>query len=356
LDLDGTLWGGIVGEVGSDGIHLGPAAPGIEFVEFQRALLNLTRRGIILALCSKNNMDDAMAVIRHHKYMVLREEHFGSMRINWKNKADNIRDIARELNIGLDSIVFIDDNPTERELVRQLLPEVLTVEMPKDFSRYRSTLESLSDFELLAVTREDEMRAAQYQASGKRQATRSMAKSLGEYLCSLNIKVEIELADTKHLSRLVQLFNKTNQFNLTTRRYQAGDVDNFLKSKNARMYTLSVQDRFGDHGLVGIALIFLDGQTWKIDSFLMSCRVMGLSVETAFLAKICDDALGEDIQTLVGEYLPTSKNHPVKEFYATHRFNLDRDDDGHQFWKLNLDDGAIKKPEWISISYENAQL
>ena len=191
LDLDGTPWGGILGELGPDGIHLGPTAPGVEYVDFQRALLDLSQRGILLAVCSKNNLEDALAVIRNHEYMVLREGHFSAIRINWRNKAENIREIAEELNIGLEAMVFIDDNATERELVRQLLPEVLTVEPPSDPSRYRTMLEDMSDFELLAITREDELRGAQYQAMQRRRAARRAAVSLEQYLHSLEIKAEI---------------------------------------------------------------------------------------------------------------------------------------------------------------------
>ena len=218
LDLDGTLWGGIVGEVGAEGVALGPIAPGIEYLDFQRALLELTRRGILLAVCSKNNPEDALPVIRSHPHMLLREEQFAAMRINWKNKADNIREIAQELNIGLDSLVFFDDNPNERELIKQVLPEVLTVELPRDPSLYRRMLEDMTDFDLLSLTKDDEMRVARYQANAKRQAAKSTAVSLDEYLQSLKIRVSIHLASRDALNRLVQLFNKTNQFNLTTKR------------------------------------------------------------------------------------------------------------------------------------------
>ena len=284
LDLDGTLWGGIVGELGPEGIHLGPTVPGKEYMDFQRALLNVSRRGILLAICSKNNPEDVLPVLREHKYMILREEHFGAMRINWRNKAENIKEIAEELNIGLDSLVFIDDNPNERELVRQLLPEVLTVEFPRDPSRFRMTLESLSDFELLAITKEDEMRLAQYQAIGKRHAMRNAATSLEEYLYSLALKITIELKKSEVLIRLVQMFNKTNQFNLTTRRYQTSDVERFLRSDEYRVYTLDVSDRFVNHGIVGTAVVHTDRIQWRVDSLLMSCRVMGLTIEQAFLA------------------------------------------------------------------------
>lgn len=355
LDLDGTLWGGIVGELGVEGIHLGPTAPGVEYMDFQKALLNLTRRGILLAVCSKNNPEDAMPVIRDHKYMLLREEHFSAMRINWRNKAANLREIAQELNIGFDSIVFIDDSPTERELVRQLLPEVLTVELPTDPSRYRMTLEDMSDFELLAITREDEKRGAQYQTMRKRAAVRNTTASLEEYLHSLDMKAEITLASSEALNRLVQMFNKTNQFNLTTRRYQMADMDSFLNSDKDLVYALQVSDRFGDHGLVGAAIIHEEGQRWRIDSLVMSCRVMGLSVERAFLHRIYDDARQAGITTLIGEFIPTKKNQPVKDFYHTHGFRLINETDGHQIWDFSVKVGRIDKPSWITTTGVSAR-
>jgi FkbH-like protein len=350
LDLDGTLWGGIVGEAGIDGIKLGPIAPGIEYVEFQRALAALAKKGIILAICSKNNRDDVLPVLRSHDHMVLREQHFSAMKINWANKADNIRELAKEMNIGLDSMVFMDDNPVERELVRQVLPEVLTVDMPKDPSRYRAVLESMTDFELLAVTREDEMRGQQYQAMAQRQAMKSNSDSLESYLRSLDIRADITFAGQGQLARLVQLFNKTNQFNLTTKRYQAVDVDKFHNSQDCRLYVLSVKDRFGDHGLVGTALVRVEGRVWSIDSFLMSCRVMGLSVETAFLARICQDAIKEGVTMLKGEFRQTEKNHPAKEFYRQQGFKLEEDQDDRQNWVADLADVKIEKPDWIAES------
>lgn len=356
LDLDGTLWGGIVGEVGVEGVALGPTAPGIEYVDFQRALLGLTRRGILLAVCSKNNPEDALPVIRTHPHMVLREEQFAAMRINWRNKADNIREIAQELNIGLDSLVFVDDNPNERELIRQVLPEVLTVDLPKDPSLYRRMLEDMTDFDLLALTKEDEMRVAQYQANTKRQAAKSTAVSLDEYLQSLEIQVAIDLAPRDALNRVVQLFNKTNQFNLTTKRYQVEDVTRFMESEEYRIYDLHVADRFGDHGLVGTAVIHKQREEWCIDSLLMSCRVMGLGVETAFLERIYSDAVRERVVRLIGEYVQTKKNQPVKEFYAQHGFSLSNDEDGRQEWKLNVAATPIKKPSWITIETREGTL
>jgi len=350
LDLDGTLWGGIVGEAGAEGIALGPTAPGIEYVEFQRALLDLTRRGVLLAVCSKNNPEDALPVIRSHPHMVLREEHFAAMRVNWNNKADNIAEIAEELNIGLDSLVFIDDNPNERELIRQLLPEVTTVELPRDPSLYRRMLEDMTDFDLLALTAEDEKRAARYQENAKRRAERGAAASLDEYLRSLQIRAEIGLASPDALGRLVQMFNKTNQFNLTTKRYQAEDVTRFLRSDAHRVYGLRVADRFGDHGLVGAAVVLAEDGAWRIDSLLMSCRVMGLGVETAFLHRICADAAERSVPRLVGEYVPTRKNVPVKSFYADHGFALAREEKGRQEWALDIAARPVPMPSWVAAA------
>jgi FkbH-like protein len=349
VDLDGTLWGGVVGEVGPEGIQLGPTVPGAEYVDFQQALLNLTKRGILLAICSKNNTDDVMPVLREHKHMVLREEHFSAIRINWRNKAENLAEIADELNIGLDTLVFLDDNPAERALVRQFLPEVLTVELPRDASQLRSTLEELTDFELLALTREDELRVDQYQANRRRQALERTSASLNAYLHSLEIKADIGRAGQHHVPRLVQMFNKTNQFNSTTRRYQTQEMSRFVTSSGHRVYVLEVADRFGEHGLVGAAIVRDEGETWYIDSFLLSCRVMGLSVETALLKRIYDGARAHNVQRLVGEFIATAKNGPTADFYGRHGFRLDGDVNGTQSWILDPSVERVEDPDWIAV-------
>jgi FkbH-like protein len=354
VDLDNTLWGGVVGEVGPDGIQLGPTAPGVEYVELQEALLNLTRRGVLLAACSKNNLDDVLPVLREHRAMVLREEHFAAMRINWRNKAENLAEIATELNIGLDALVFLDDNPVERELIRQVLPEVLTVELPRDASLYRETLEELADFELLALTREDELRVSQYQANRRRQALEQSSGSLDEYLRSLEIRAEIGRAAGHHVPRLVQMFNKTNQFNTTTRRYQAPDVEGFLASPAHRVYVLDVADRFGDHGLVGTAVVREDGEAWVIDNVLLSCRAMGLSVETTLLRQIADAARARGVARLVGEFAPTAKNAPCADFYSRHGFRREGDGAGAQAWVLDPRAVRIEDPAWIAVTVTGA--
>lgn len=349
LDLDGTLWGGIVGELGAEGIHLGPSVPGEEYTEFQRALLNLSRRGILLAICSKNNMEDVLPVLRSHPHMVLKEDHFAAMRVNWNNKAENIREIAEELNIGLDSLVFIDDNPNERELVRQMLPEVLTVTPPTDPSRYRAFLEALTDFELLSITQEDTERVAHYQAIGKRQAIKNAAASIEDYLASLELHVQIEPANADHITRVAQMCGKTNQFNLTTRRYQSADIERFVRSQEHVVYIMRVRDRFVDHGIVGAAIISKQKMDWRIDELLMSCRVMGLTIEQAFMARLVHDARKSGAETLVGEFIPTKKNVPVRELYPKLGFHLVSDIDEHQLWGLVLKKAAEAVPSWITM-------
>jgi FkbH-like protein len=329
-------------------VQLGPTAPGIEYLEFQEGLLNLTRRGILLAISSKNNPDDVLPIIRKHPYMRLREEHFAAVRINWRSKVENLPEIAQELNIGLDSLVFMDDNPHECEMMRQMLPEVLTVSLPSDPSRYRETLQEMSDFELLAITQEDETRSAQYQAMSHRRSVRAAAASLEDYLHSLDIHAIVEYAREMDVDRLVQMHNKTNQFNLTTRRYQAADITRFLAGGVYRVYTLHVQDRFGDHGFVGAAVIRSDNSRWHIDSLLMSCRVMGLGVETVLLHRIYEDAARMGITSLLGEFIPTKQNHPVKDLYEVHGFTA-APEHGENYWQLKTSETTIARPNWIKI-------
>ena len=220
LDLDNTLWGGIVGEDGFDGISLGPTYPGNSFVEFQRILLSLWKRGIILAINSRNNPDDALQVIRKHPYMILKEEHFASTRINWNDKATNLKEISKELNIGLSSIVYFDDDPVNRELIRSIMPEVLTVELSNDPSLYAQSLTELNDFNILQITEEDFNRGQMYTQQKSRIELENNISNLDDFLQHLEIKVNIKNASNFTIPRISQLTLKTNQFNLTTKRYQ----------------------------------------------------------------------------------------------------------------------------------------
>ena len=322
LDLDNTLWGGVIGEDGLAGIQLGSEAPGSAYVAFQRELERLWRRGILLAISSKNNLDDALSVFEQHPDMVLKLSHFAAYRINWEPKEHNIREIARELNIGLDSLVFLDDNPVERAKVRDELPMVLTPELPTDPAHYRRALLELGVFDTLALTEEDRNRNKLYteqQARQQYEATFSSG-SLDDYLAGLQMTVHIEPANNLTLPRIAQLTRKTNQFNLTTRRYTEAQIDE-MRARGSLVFGMSVSDRFGDNGLVGVAIVSpRSHDVWEIDTFLMSCRVMGRDVETALLAALAQQVRERGARHLDGWYIPTAKNAPVKDFYPRHGF------------------------------------
>jgi len=352
LDLDNTLWGGIIGEDGFEGIQLGKDPPGNAFVDFQRLLLSYYNRGIILAINSKNNYDDAIKVIKRHPHMVLREKHFAAMRINWQNKVENMIELAKEINIGLDSMVFIDENPHEREQVRQVLPQVLVVEMSSSPYLYRQALENINDFNILVFTEEDKMRGEMYYASRMRSELQKSVVSLEDFLTSLEMKAIIRQADDFSLPRVTSLVNKTNQFNLTTRRYTASKIKKVKDEKNKfNLYTLQVIDKFGDEGIVGVAIVRKEPQTWIIDSFLMSCRVIGRKLETAFLAAIVADAKEKGVSTIVGEYVATKKNEPAKSFYPDHRFLKRKDFE----WVLDLAKTTISTPPWVEVRREQLE-
>ncbi|HEX8036246.1 MAG TPA: HAD-IIIC family phosphatase [Ktedonobacterales bacterium] len=351
LDLDNTLWGGVVGEDGPHGIALGQEAPGNAYRAFQEAILSLWKRGVILAINSKNNEADALEVLEQHPDMVLRPSHFAAMRINWLDKATNLRSIAEELNIGLDSMVFVDDNPAECALVRSRLPQVLTVALPQDPALYRGTLLALTDFDTLTLTDEDRKRGQLYALRRERQQWEaSHSGDLGGYLSDLQLQVKVEAADTFAIPRITQLIGKTNQFNVTTRRHSETMVRSFAASGDSSVYSVRVQDRFGDHGLVGAAIVKHLGETWEIDSLLMSCRVLARGVETALLSVLADTARQHGASTLRGVFIPTAKNAPARDFYRDHGFSLIREEqDGTQIWELDLHTATVAPPSWLTL-------
>jgi len=321
LDLDNTLWGGVVGEDGFEGIELGPKAPGSAFVEFQRHLLSLYQRGVILAVNSKNNPEDALKVLRDHPYMVLREENFASLRINWIDKISNMREIAEELNIGLDSIVYFDDDPINREIMAKALPEVLTVDLPKDPSLYTPRLVRLNDFNVLKITTEDAKRGEMYLQQRKRSELEKTVSNMEDFLSQLGIKIKIKKADQFTIPRIAQLILKTNQFNLTTHRYQEEDIRNFSHDKNMLVGCAQVEDKFGDNGITGAFIVRKDNPSeWTIDTFLLSCRVMGRGAEDAIMAFILNEAKAEGVTKIRGQYIPTNKNKPCEDFLPSYGF------------------------------------
>ena len=345
IDLDNTLWGGVIGEDGVSGIKIGPEHPGAVYLDVQRAILDLYHRGVILAICSKNDESDAMAAIEQRPGMLLRRRHFGAWRINWNDKAQNLREIAAELNIGVDAIAFLDDNPAEREWIRRQLPEATVIELPAAALGYARALRESPVFERLTLTAEDRERGRYYAEQRLRQPP--TGASLEEFYSSLAMEVEIATVTPETLPRVAQLTQKTNQFNLTTRRYSEQQIAEFAARPAWRVYALHVRDTFGDHGLVGVALTHSSGDTCEIDTFLLSCRVIGRTVETGFLAALAEQALADGQRRLVGFFVPTKKNLPAKDFYASHGFTCIDDGEGESRWEFDLTQGQIQDPAWI---------
>lgn len=317
LDLDNTVWGGVVGDDGVEGIVLGQgSALGEAFVAFQAYARELARRGIILAVCSKNDEVNAREPFEKHPDMVLRSGDIACFIANWSNKADNIRAIAQQLNIGLDSLVFVDDNPFERNLVRQELPMVAVPELSDDPASYPQAIADAGYFEGLSITAEDRLRGAQYQENQARAQLQASATDLAGYLRSLEMQLLVRPFDRVGLQRIVQLINKSNQFNLTTRRYTDEDVLAIMEDTSALGLQLRLLDRLGDNGMIAVVIGRIENQSdFRIDTWLMSCRVLGRQVEAATLNLIAANASRLGASRLIGEYIPTAKNGMVKDHY-----------------------------------------
>lgn len=353
LDLDNVLWGGILGEDGFDGIKLGDGPMGRAYVDFQRLLLSYYNRGIILAINSKNNYDEAMKVIREHPNMVLKEKHFASIQINWRDKVENMINISKDLDIGLESMIFIDDSPQERERMKMALPQVLVIDLPSSPFRYCQALQSINDLNTLTFSDEDKRRGEMYYARRRRKQLMEIKGTLEEFLKSLDMSVEIKYADAFTTPRITSLINRTNQFNLTARRYTQFEVEEMItKPDKFQVYSLRVSDKFGDEGIVGVAIIRKDGDIWMIDSFLLSCRVIGRKIETIFLAKIIEDAKKNGVSILIGEYIPTGRNSLVKSFYKEHGFEKMCEEENVIRWWINPKTSKIIIPEWVKVQYD----
>ena len=326
LDLDNTLWGGVVGEDGFNGIKLGPDPPGNAFVEFQKTLLSLHQRGIILAINSKNNYDDAIKVIREHPYMQLKEDNFASLKINWNDKVSNLKEIADEINIGLDSIVFFDDDPVNREYVRINLPQVQTIELPQDPSEFANILKHLNEFSVLKITQEDQQRGKMYAEQRKRTDLEKSVPDLEGFLKQLDLRVLIKIANDFTIPRISQLTLKTNQFNLTTKRYQESDIKKFAQDKDYLVGCAQVEDKFGDNGITGVFIVNKKNpKEWYLDTFLLSCRVMGREVEKGILSYVIGKAKESGAQQLRAQFVPTLKNKPVEDFLPNCGFKKESD-------------------------------
>ncbi len=347
LDLDDTLWGGVFGEEGLEGISLGPSGKGAAFMEFQRRLLSLQERGILLAINSKNNPEDGLEVIREHPHMLLKEKNFACLKINWNDKVSNMKEIAQELNIGLDSMVFFDDNPVNREFLKKALPEILTVNLPDDPSLYASTLTKMNDFNVLKITDEDKNRGKMYLEQKDRKDLQKSTTTLDEFLNQLDTKIKIKKADKFTIPRISQLTLKTNQFNLTTHRYQEEEISNFAQDNNMLVGCAQVEDKFGDNGITGVFIIDKNNSSeWILDSFLLSCRVMGRKVEEAIMGHIINLAKDQGVKKIKADYIPTKKNIPCELFLPNYGF---KKEDEHWLFSINE---QIEIPKCIEIKTE----
>ena len=319
VDLDNTLWGDVVGEVGWEQIQLGGHDPaGEAFADFQRGLKALSNRGILLAIVSKNEEAVALEAIRRHPEMKLSLEDFAGWRINWNDKAQNLVELAQELNVGLEAAVFIDDQPAERDRIRQALPEVLVPDWPGDWSRYASALASLNCFDVPAVTSEDGRRTQMYAEQRQRKQFRTNFLSLQEWLDSLDLTLRIEELNESNLMRAAQLLNKTNQLNMSCRRLTGEELRLWAEQPACSLWTYHVSDRFGDSGLTGLSSLLIENGKGQMVDFLLSCRVMGRGVEEAILHHVAEQAQERGMSELFGDYVETERNAPCRELLGQH--------------------------------------
>lgn len=323
LDLDNTLWGGVIGELGTEGIHLDFTGSGARFRDFQQRILELKNAGVLLAAISKNNLEDALAGIDHHPAMLLRSNDFVAIRANWEPKPKNLQAIAHELNIGVDSFVFVDDNPIERETMQIALPEVAVPDFPSDSSCLERFMREVAREYFLQVrlTREDTVKTEQYRADASRKAQQSTFANIGDYLASLEMQMSIQELNESNLARAAQLTQKTNQFNLATRRYAETDLQKLLQAPDTLVLIADLSDRFGAYGKIALCIVHIEQETAAVDTYLMSCRVMERGVETAFLNEIEQRLVSRGVKEITASYVPSGKNAVVSDFW--HRMGYD---------------------------------
>ncbi|MFY9853404.1 MAG: HAD-IIIC family phosphatase [Terracidiphilus sp.] len=338
LDLDNTLWGGVIGDDGLEGIELGTTSPrGEAYRDLQMYLLELSKRGVLLAVCSKNDYDRAIEPFEKHPEMVLRLKDIVCFKANWEPKSDNILQIARELNLGLDSLVFLDDNRAEIEIVNQFAPEVTTIWAGDDPSEFVAKLKDSRLFELRKVTAEDVQRVQQYKLESERQQLLSASTDMGAYLDSLEMTGIIKPFDRLDAPRIAQLIAKSNQFNLTTRRRTEAEVLGIAEDEYFRSFTMRLSDRFGDHGLIAVVIGNVHEKEFVIDTWLMSCRVLKRQVEEEVLNEIVHLAQHSGCTRVIGQYIPSAKNGMVRELYPRMGFvHVREEENGTQIYALDI--------------------
>ncbi|MDY6836566.1 MAG: HAD-IIIC family phosphatase [Thermodesulfobacteriota bacterium] len=348
-DLDNTLWGGILGEDGFNGIALGETYPGNAFLAFQWEMKMLSRRGVLLAINSKNNEADVREVFEKHQHMALDWNAFAAVRVNWQDKATNMVELAEDLSLGLDSFVFIDDNPYELEMVHQALPEVTVIKTPKEPSDLPGLLSRLGYFESVVYSDADRKRTEFYSAQAKRAELKRSSRDLDAFYRSLSMKLTVYEVGEAETPRVAQLTQRTNQFNMTTRRYSEVDIKYFRNSPAHLLRAYHLEDRFGDNGIIAVVVVKMDRETWYLDSFLMSCRVIGRAVETAILALLIQEAKRASAAVLKADFLPSEKNTPARDVYAKHGFRKVEESPECIQWEIDVAEASLEGPEFFEV-------
>lgn len=350
LDCDNTLWRGIIGEDGMAGIKLAPEDfPGNVFWEAQQFFLSLQKRGILIALCSKNDPDSVDEVLSKHEFCVLKDEHIIAKKINWKPKPDNIRELAKELDLGLDSFLFLDDSDFECEAVSSELPEVLVFQVPKQISEYPALLKKISAF--FPTDKNAGNKTQEYKLRSLAKEESKNFSTHEEYLQSLQTRLTVRKNEQERISRIAELTQKTNQFNVTTKRYSEKDIYDLMNSSDSCVYSFHVSDKFGDSGLVGVCIVRKSGKIATIDTFLMSCRVIGRGVEFAAW-----DVISSEIQNadkIEAQYIPTQKNSLVKNFFDELGFRLTEQNESGKTYEKDMTDGTVSSIKYfLEVAYD----
>jgi FkbH-like protein len=355
LDCDNTLWKGIVGEDGLEGIEMSSTnKDGAIFSEVQALIKWLSRQGVLIGLCSKNNNKDVEEVLENHADMNLRNEDIAIKKINWNDKANNIREISEELNIGLDSIVYVDDSEFEINLIRNKLPEITVIEVPKDISGYPEKMrEHIGLFYNLSTSDEDKRKTEIYKQREIRNTARNQFIDIEDYLRSLKIKIVINFNNESIIPRVAQMTQKTNQFNLTTKRYTEADIKNILDDSAYMVFSLSVSDMYGDSGVTGLSIMHTDkdNKIAEIDSFLMSCRILGRNIEYAFIDAVIEKLKSQNINGVKAKYIKTKKNDVSEMFYDEIGFDIQKTSDDEKVYELKLSEYTSFKPDYIDVKY-----
>jgi FkbH-like protein len=346
LDLDNTLWGGVVGEDGFDRIELGTGGRGKAFVDFQKELLKLYKQGTLLAVCSKNDTCDALDVIERHPHMVIRPGMISCFRINWDDKPKNVVEIAKELNVGLDSMMFIDDSPVERAIMAAALPDVSVLELPAVPELFADALRACTRFWPVQLTKTDSARAAGFSRNNGRTGLQKISLNKEAYLKDLEIRLVMGRVSEQSIQRAVQLFNKTNQFNLTGARYTQGELERLAGLPGNGLFSMAMTDKFGDYGIIGVALLRAD----TIESFALSCRAFGRQIELAFLVFMLMHIGEKGHEAAIGKFISTPRNAMAKGFYKDAGFERISESAGESRWSFDLRQRMPMAP-WIHCRY-----